>query len=256
VPVIDFLAQTAQRKWARHFYRFLLVGVLFRAISTYSRGGFLACIALGAGYLFRSQQKFRVLIAMGVLLVVVLPALPDSFWDRMRTIQTYTEEESALSRLHFWKVAAEMANANPLLGVGFNAYNEAYDTYDFSHGRYGKGRSVHSSYYSIVAELGYTGLLLYGLIVFGAIRGCNRVHRLAKRGSIPAELGKSAFALEMSLFVFLCGGSFVIFQYNEMLWHFFGLTIVLEHLAARSAEKQSSDVSPEPSLSYALASQE
>lgn len=231
VPVIHFLGQTTSRPWGKRFYQFLLVGSLFRAISTFSRGGFMTCIGLGIIYVFRSRQKVRGLIGVGVLLVIVLMALPDSFWARMNTIKTYEEDSSATGRLHFWHVATLMAHANPLFGVGFNAYNPSYDTYDDSPSEYGTGRSVHSSYFGILAELGYVGLILYLAILFQAFRSCHRVRKQAAKAMIPMELGLAATALEASLTAFVIGGSFVPFQYSEMLWHFIGLTIVLQKLA-------------------------
>lgn len=233
VPVINFLGQTTSRPWGKRFYQLLLVGALFRAISTFSRGGFMACISLGIVYVFRSRQKVRGLIGMGVLLIIVLAALPDSFWMRMNTITTYEEDSSATGRLHFWHVATLMAHANPIFGVGFNGYNPSYDSYDDSPGDYGTGRSVHSSYFGILAELGYVGLILYLAILFQAFRSCHRVRKLSIKGIVPMEFGLVATALEASLTAFVIGGVFLPFQYSEMLWHFIGLTIVLRQLASR-----------------------
>lgn len=239
-PLVGVLAQTTQNPRAKNFYHFLFIGCLYRALSTYSRGGFLAGLAMGGMWWLRSQHKIRGLVATLLVLSVVLPALPSRFWDRMRTIQTYEDEqeESALSRLHFWAVARDMAAAHPILGVGFNSYNKAYDAYDFSHGMYGKERSVHSSYFGVLAELGYVGLFLYLAILLGAFRACARVRKLAFQHGELANLGKSASALETSLSVFVVGGSFVPFQYNEMFWHVVGLSIVLKQLALQH-DKQS-----------------
>jgi putative inorganic carbon (HCO3(-)) transporter len=256
VPIIGFLAQTTQRTWVRRFYGLFLVGVLFRALTTYSRGGFLACLGMGGVYWLRSKRKLRFLLSMVVLMAIVIPALPTSYWDRIDTIQTYEEDKSSTGRLHFWQVAVRMANASPLFGVGFIAYNAAYDTYDFSQGEYETGRSVHSSFFGILAELGYVGLVLYGTILFSAFRSCQRVRKLAARNLIPADLGYGAAALEASLTAFLIGGFFIPFQYTEMLWHFIGLTIVLGHLAdpyraQRESEPGSEavrDVYPVPAL--------
>ena len=41
--------------------------------------------------------------------------------------------------------------------------------------------------------------------------------------------------MESALVAFAVGGSFVSFQYNEMLWHFFALTMALEHVAVTQA---------------------
>src|SRR5262245_45685902 len=132
VPIFALLAQTTPRKWARSFYWFLLIGVLYRALSTHSRGGFLASCFLGGIYWLQARQKIRTLVVLLAIMVIVVPNLPDTFWTRMDTINTSSEEydESALGRLHFWQVALNMAQAHPILGVGFNAFNIAYDKYD------------------------------------------------------------------------------------------------------------------------------
>jgi O-antigen ligase len=174
-------------------------------------------------------------LAGGIVVLIVMITLPDNFWERMQTIQTYEEEEdsSALGRLHFWEVALAMAQAHPVFGIGYNAYNLAYDNYDFSHGQYGRGRSVHNAFLAVAAELGYVGLALYTLILLTALVSCHRLRYLP--GTHPSSLliRQSATALSTSFVAFLVGGFFVIFQYQEMLWHFFGLSIVLSELAER-----------------------
>jgi hypothetical protein len=60
---------------------------------------------------------------------------------------------------------------------------------------------------------------------------------MAKRSETPAPLGHYATGLQSALIAFIVGGSFVSFQYNEMLWHVFGLTIALDHVAASEAAR-------------------
>jgi putative inorganic carbon (HCO3(-)) transporter len=249
VPLIGLLIQTAQDKRAKLFYRFLFIGCLYRALSTYSRGGFLACLAMGGAWWLWSQHKLRGLLGLLFIIGVVLPSLPDAFWNRMHTINTYEEnqDESALGRLHFWRVAIEMAATNPFLGIGFNGYNPSYDSYDFPGGEYGKGRSVHSSFFGVLAELGYPGAILYIFIVFGAMFSCIQVRRQTAQNVDLSELNKSAVALETSLIAFVVGGSFVALSYNEMLWHTIGLTIVLQRLTVqRKIETQADELRKEP----------
>ena len=233
VPIVSLLGQTTDKKWAKGFYWFLLIGCLYRALSTYSRGGFIAAMAMGVGWCLRSRRKTRALLGALVVVTTVFTVLPDAFWNRMGTIETYEErqDESALGRLHFWEVAVQMANANPFLGVGYNGYNLSYNKYDFSGGAYGVDRSVHSSFFAVLAELGYMGAILFVVVIFSALRSCSRVRKMAFKEAALSDLGKSAVALQTGLVAFLVGGSFVIFQYNEMLWHIIGLTIVVERLA-------------------------
>jgi probable O-glycosylation ligase (exosortase A-associated) len=255
VPILTLLASTATSTWERWLHRFLAVGVLYRALTTYSRGGFLACLALAIMYALRSTRRVAAVAGIVVAGVIIVPTLPNAFWDRMNTINTPAgqnlEGDPGEGRLHFWAVAVKMANDNPLFGVGFNAFNENYDTYDDSLGLYGQGRSVHSAWFGVLAELGYPGLILFLLQILLALGACRRARRASKSGKQFASLGQFAFALEAGLVVFFVGGSFLPFQYVEMLWHWFALTIALDGLSCTALASAAVPVSADTPRSSA-----
>ena len=233
VPILTTLAATSTKRWQRLLFQFMAIGVVYRAISTYSRGGFIACAALGLFYVVRSHRRVPALIGIALAVAIIVPALPNAFWDRMSTIKAPAEvtDESALGRLHFWDVAITMANRNPLVGIGHNAYNVAYDAYDSSHGDFGPQRSVHSAWFGVLAELGYPGFILFVSQVLLAFAAAWRARRAAALDPELADLRKFAFAIEAALVAFVIGGSFVPFQYNEMFWHVIGLSIALDVMA-------------------------
>ena len=229
------LAQTAQKQWEQWMHRFFLLGVTYRAIVTYSRGGFLAAAALGIVYIVRSKQRFRAAVGIAVVAMVILPVLPQTFWDRMSTMKVTSEDQisddSARSRLHFWRVATIMANQNPVFGVGYNAFNRTYDEYDTLNGRYGRGRSVHSMWFGVLAELGYPALIVYITIMVMAVIGSGGVANRAARGEIPKEFFYYGVAIQTAFAAGLVGGSFLPWQYTELLWHFVGLSMALRWIA-------------------------
>jgi len=206
---------------------------LYRAISTYSRGGFLSIGVVGATWFWRSPNKLRSLAAVVLVAALVLPVLPPAFWERMSTITASSDErdDSAASRLHFWQVAIAMANDRPFIGVGHRGYERAYNQYDWTDGQYKTNRAVHSAWFGVLGDLGYPGLILFVLIVVTSLLSCRRVRLAARRGEVPDELGRYAIAFETAIVAFMIGGSFVSFQYCEMLWHYFALTIALERVA-------------------------
>jgi probable O-glycosylation ligase (exosortase A-associated) len=235
VPITVVLGRTSSIRPERWLYRFLAVGVLYRAIFTYSRGGFLACAALGLHYLARSRRKLIAGLSVALVLSFIVPVLPQSFWDRMGTINSAAEDvesadRSIQSRLHFWRVALVMAADRPIIGVGHNAFNANYDRYDFSQGEYSVGRAVHSSWLGVLAELGYPGFLLFVTIMANAFRVCRRAQRLAKKHADLQNLAAYAVAIEAALVVFAVGGAFVSSQYIEMVWHMVGLSCVVDNL--------------------------
>jgi putative inorganic carbon (HCO3(-)) transporter len=237
LPIVGALAATSTG-WQKRAFQFLSIGVLYRGLSTYSRGGFLSLASVGTLWFWRSPHKIKTAGAVLVVTLLVLPVLPQQFWDRMSTIAPAPAEErdnSQQGRFHFWQVALAMANDRPLAGVGHNGYELAYNTYDFSDGRYERNRSVHSAWFGVLGELGYPGLLLFVAITVSSFLTCRRVRLAAQRGEIPGPLGPYAIGLESSLVAFIVGGSFVSFQYVEMLWHYFALAIALERVAATEA---------------------
>jgi len=58
---------------------------------------------------------------------------------------------------------------------------------------------------------------------------------MAKRGEITDSLGRYAIGMESALVAFAVGGAFVSYHYNEMLWHFFALSMALERVAVTQA---------------------
>ena len=204
-------------------------------------------------YALRSPRRVPAIIGILLTAAIIIPVLPDAFWDRMKTIKppdpiaaargTMTgDDESSLGRLHFWNVALRMADDRPLVGVGYNSYNANYDNYDDTKGAFGYSRSVHSAWFGVLAELGYPGLFLFVAQIILAFRACARARKAAKLGSEYADLGKFAFALEASLVAFIVGGTFLPFQHTEMLWHVLGLTIALDILARTALASSTVDV--------------
>lgn len=236
IPIIAALANTSSG-WVKRGFQFANVGVVYRALSTYSRGGFLSVLAVGGLGTLRSPHRARTIAALVVVTALVLPVLPQEFWDRMGTITAPAEERdsSQQSRLHFWRVAIAMADDRPLLGVGHSAYSRAYNGYDWTEGKFLTNRAVHSAWFGVLAELGYPGLILFIAIILSSLYSCRRVRKAAERGEVPQGIAPYAVALESSLVAFIVGGSFVSFHYCEMLWHFFALTIALERVAVAEA---------------------
>ena len=232
VPVLFALYQTAERKLIKYGFAFLAIGVIYRALSTYSRGGFLTFFTMCIIYWFRSQHKIRTLFVVVLISILLLPLFPQKFWDRMDTITASGEERegSAAGRLYFWKIGFEMAQNYPLFGIGHNAYREAYDAFDNSGGLYGTKRSVHSAWFGIMSEWGFIGFILFLGIYAYCLFLCSQVRSRCKNNPELISFQIYASCIETSLIAAFVGITFLPFQYREILWHFFALAVANQQL--------------------------
>jgi probable O-glycosylation ligase (exosortase A-associated) len=234
VPLFNALAATATRRWERLAHRFMAVGVFLRGITTYSRGGFLAAGVVGVLTLTRSRHRLRALVGIAAVIYVVNSVMPESFWDRMDTITASDDERdaSAAGRLHFWNVAMLMANARPLYGVGPQGFKGSYTAYEPSEAV--AAPATHSSWFGVLAELGYPGILLLVANIASAIFACWKVAHRKGRDASDAQLSILANGVMTSLAAFVVAGSFLSQQYSEMLWHFVGLSTAIGLIAERA----------------------
>lgn len=123
-----------------------------------SRGGY---VALAAGCLFLGVVKVRKLLAGMVLFAATWTAVvPQAVVNRVG--MTYDAngslDHSAETRVQLWEDAAQLIDANLLLGTG-------YDTYRYMN-RVGTYEDTHNIYLKILVETGVIGLLLFvGILV-------------------------------------------------------------------------------------------
>jgi O-antigen ligase len=150
--------------------------------------------------------------------------MPEGYLDRIETIQTYEEvgDNSAIGRFHFWEVAQAMAQSNPL-GVGLRRFDRAYDDYDFSGGQHGGRRSVHSSHFQVLAEVGYLGAAIW-IAMFGyAMATCLRIRYRAGRASHLTPDDRRFYVaistgFAASMVAFIVGGAFIALAINDLTW--------------------------------------
>jgi probable O-glycosylation ligase (exosortase A-associated) len=243
MPLMLAVAQNLEDRWI-WIRRGLYAAVPLCAItvvSTFSRGGFVALAVATLAFVMLQRRRVMALVGMTVLagIAFLVVPVPEGYFDRLETIQTYeeVEDDSALGRLHFWQVAVIMAESRPF-GVGLRNFEAAYDQYDFSNGQFGRGRSVHNSHFQVLAELGFPGAVIWGALFIAAFSMALRVRRRSKRPDLTPEESRFFFtfsnALIVSMVGFLIGGSFVASALNDVTWLTFAMVASLDRLARQA----------------------
>jgi probable O-glycosylation ligase (exosortase A-associated) len=227
----------------------LTFACLLMPVGTSARTGLL-CIAFLAVLMLREvKRKVLYLAALGLVGVMAVPFLPSAFSERMGTIKTYQADESASTRLAVWQWTWDYAKANPF-GGGFEAYMQnriRYDTVQVSREGAGntvqrastvvdKSRAYHSSYFEMLGEQGYPGLLLWLLINGIGVVRMEVLRRRYKEGEF-AWAGSLACALQHAHLIYLLGGAFVGIAFQSFLFMLLGAQIGLDtYLSRRRSE--------------------
>lgn len=226
--------------WLRRAFYAAIPLCGFMILGTYSRGGFVALSAAALTYVLLQRRRFVAIavgLAMAALALVVVP-IPESYVKRIETIRTYDEigETSALSRRHFWRVGVQMGLSRPF-GVGLRQYEEAYNKYDFSDGRFGTHRAVHSSHVQVFAELGAFGAAIWIAMFARSFFICMRVRRQSRRAELDPATQRLLFTVANGLITsmvgFLIGGAFLSAALNDITWLTFACVAALDRISSR-----------------------
>ncbi len=227
IPLMVFLYQTATQKWIR--YGLLASSVLstFTIIGSNSRGALVAITAVGLSYWTKSQHKVLTGGVIVILAAGLLAFAPESWYQRMNTMKTYEEDESSMGRLNAWEYAFNAANHN-LLGVGLDSWSPL--TFALYAPNPNDVHAAHSIYFSVLADHGWLGLIMF-LLIFGL--SWRKLKRLIKNTAKKAELLEMQLLskmLQVSFIAYFVGGAFLSLSYFDLPWHLVSFVMILERI--------------------------
>ena len=249
IPLILWLARFGTvfpRDWRVRLFAYNLVfACLLIPVGTEARTG-LICIGLLVVLTLRDVK--RRLLYLGLIAaagLVALPLLPQGFTGRMQTIQTYQADSSAASRLAVWAWTWDYAKDHPL-GGGFEAYRQnrlivQTTTGPGAGGGVGAaklsqdiGRAYHSSYFEMLGEQGYPGIVLFLLIqIAGLVRMEVLRRRYARAIDKDAWIAPLATALQHGQLIYLVGSLFVAIAWQPFVYMLLGVQIGLDTYLGR-----------------------
>lgn len=216
VPLMNYLRLQSPFAIVRAGLVGAMVTTVFAAIGSQSRGALVALIAGSAVFWFRSRGKITSGVAVAVVVTVVLAFMPESWVERMRTIQNYQDEGSAMGRVTIWIASWQIALARPLTGGGFRAM---YDQGIVN--RYAPGyaaRAAHSIWFETLGEHGFIVFAIWlGVLVAGVIYSL-RIVRLARHRPEFRWAHDLARMAQVSTVAYAAGGTFLSLQYWDVQW--------------------------------------
>lgn len=223
IPLMWYLRTQAANRWIRLGLEGGMMLTAIAAMGSQSRGALLAILAMGFFLWLKSRHKLTTgFLALGV--VGVLAAnLPQSWYDRMETIQNYQEDGSAMGRINAWHTAFNIAS-DRFLGGGFKAFQPqtfsqyAPDPFNV--------HDAHSIYFQVLGEHGFVGLSLFLLIGLLVWFKAGRVIRACRDHPEDKWAADLAAMVQVSLVGYAVGGAFLGLAYFDLPYHIMILIVL------------------------------
>ncbi|MBT9492889.1 MAG: putative O-glycosylation ligase, exosortase A system-associated [Paucibacter sp.] len=241
VPLLFFLAGEQTNKYYKRGLQAMAVLSVFSALGSQSRGALLALSAMTIFLVLKSKNKGWLLLGLLALVPVALMFMPESWYSRMSTVQTYDSDDSAMGRINAWHMAFNLA-ADRITGGGYAVAN----AYVF--GLYAPNPlnplTAHSIYFQMLGEHGWIGLLLYLSFWLYTWSSCNWV---IERSRSIAEFGwvvNLARMLQVSMVAFAVGGAFLSLCYFDLPYY---LAVLVYALRRYVSERLDSKARPQAS---------
>jgi O-antigen ligase len=231
-PIAAYRMLTGTTQAGRLIGALCTVLIVGAAIFTYSRGGFLALVVVsGLLVLDRKYNLLRVAALGAVLIILLLPILPQGYVDRVLTLGDalpvnagLQTEASFRGRTSEMIIATQMFAENPILGVGKRNYQALYVEYSSMLGLDPRleDRQAHSLYLELAAEMGMLGILSFGAILLALFRSTARARRQFRELDRP-DLSAWTASLQLGIVSYLITSIFLHADYARYMWIMFAL---------------------------------
>lgn len=232
IPLMFALYRMDPRKWVKRLLLASMVLTAFSVAGSFSRGALVAGVATVGFLIWRTRGRFGVLVVAIAIGIGIYSVMPDSWFERAQTIESYKEDQSASKRLNAWTFAWRYAVDRPVFGGGFDVFQSAAAYVNYAP-RSDEGwifQDAHSIYFKVLAEHGFVGLLLFISLFAAAWRQASLAMRWSDQfaaDSVQAHVGVLARMLQTSLVAYAVGGAFLGLSYFDLPYNIAGLCIVL-----------------------------
>ena len=237
-----------------------LVGIILSAVcvvATASRGGLVGLLILVLASLATTRHKVRYLAAALVAGVVLIQMAPESWTQRMDTIQSADQDSSFMGRVVAWKLSTLIALDHPLLGGGLHAVQSqtVWSAYVPSLGKLSfiptddpdiNPHAAHSIYFEVLGDTGILGLLVFLGIIASCVLTGFKIKQAARGRPDLAWAARLASMLQLSLLVFLVTGAALSAAYHDVVFLIFALfSAVRAAIAAVPSGQAIADAAPQ-----------
>lgn len=233
LPLMNYLRQHAQHRVVRIGLMAAMATTLFAVVGSQSRGALVGLAATSAMLWLRSSGKIVSGVAIAAGVATAITFMPDSWVERMNTINTYQEDGSAMGRILIWQTTLAIAAARPLTGGGFTSFYFQDIVDRFTPGT--DARAAHSIWFEVIGEHGWLGFAVWLCILAAGLWHSTRVTRLARGRPGLGWAADLARMSQVSIVAYAAGGTFLSLSYWDFFWALMVMQAAVHALALHAS---------------------
>jgi len=210
------------RLWPVKFTSLVVIPLIFLQCIYYtgSRGGTL-CAAFTIAFTIFQDRKTKTTV-LGILLSSALFFILINMVSYLGNVDDYQDDDSAMGRVDAWVAGFDMLKSSPLLGVGYNQFEENWE------------RAAHNSYVQVGSELGLIGLYIWLGMLYYSYKCLSKVVQVSSETSQRIH----AKSLKATFLAFFIGSCFATLGYYLLLYIFHSFSVVAANLYLPEEEKR------------------
>ncbi|MCP4977233.1 MAG: putative O-glycosylation ligase, exosortase A system-associated [Maribacter sp.] len=216
IPLLVLWMRETQNKFLKYAVMGSIPFCMASALSSWSRGGLLTLAATTMILLWHSKRKYLAVPLLIIGIYVGMGMLPQEWFNRMHTIETYKEDGSAQGRLQAWGDGYRFAIGHPILGGGFDSW------------KYITMRDWHSSYIEIMAEHGLIAFGLWISMIIGTLVSLTRLPRLVKGIHEMAWVKNYCYMIRASVIAYMIGTIFLGMTYWDIIYNIIFISVLVK----------------------------
>lgn len=238
LPLMRYLQLHSARKWVRIGLGITMVLTGITVLGTYSRGGLVGLVIVGAALLLKGRGRIALAATLIIVGLTAYHFMPAQWTERMGTLNDASQTDSGQTRLQSWEFATNLALHHPLVGGGFDAYQNA-GTWEQYAPKNAVQRAVHSIYFRVLGEQGFPGLFLFTALLATSYLSCRRVRK--KTRDLPEQRWAFDLAsmLQVSMVAFMAAGAFLPMTYFDLTYQLMAVCVLLELYVRREVQQES-----------------
>jgi probable O-glycosylation ligase (exosortase A-associated) len=247
LPLFWYLKGRVDNLWARRALLASMGLCALAILATYSRGALLGLATMGFVLWLRTRNRFVTGTAIALLALTIFAFLPERWHERMGTISTYQQDESALGRINAWYFAFNLAVDRPI-GGGFRVFTpELFMEYAPEPRNF---HDAHSIYFEVLGEQGWPGLILF--LTLGMLVVVHTQRTVSRYRGHPTQAWASELAamLQVGFIGYAACGAFLGLSYFDLPYVLMAMAVLTRMIADRGALE---NVAPAPAQAAAPA---